>query len=508
MTPPRTAAELADLAVRSRLLDRAAVEAALRDRPGEPPCTDAAALADRLVRDNLLTPFQAAQLLEGRWRYCVLGNYKVLRPLASGGMGRVFLCEQFGLRRLVAVKVLPAEAGLDPAALKRFEREARAAGAMNHPNIVRAYEAGQDGSVAYLSMEYVPGASLGELVRQRGPLAPAVAAECARQAALGLDHAHRAGWVHRDVKPDNLLLTPDGVVKVLDLGLAKLMGDHTDRLTQQTGSLAVLGTVDYLAPEQVQAPANVDGRADVYGLGGTLFFLLTGLTPARGLTPAEKIASHLTQPPPSIRDLRPDVPEGLAGVLTRMLARDRDARYRTPAEAAEALAPWAAAPAALAGLTADLMPDPTAAAPPAGPPPSSRPRLWPLWAGMAIGAVVAAAAVGLAIHLTARPAVLTDAEAAARVGEVVRVELTVEYAALSRDGQSVLLASRPNPRETGSLTILIPKSAVGRFPYGPAADLMKHLHGKTIRLRGEVARFDGRPEIVVDNPANLEITSR
>ena len=190
--------------------------------------------AGLLVRDGVLTHFQAEQFLQGKWRRFTIGKYKVLERLGSGGMGSVYLCEHKFMRRRVAVKVLPTAKAEDPSSLERFYREARAVAALDHPNIVRAYDIDQDDKLHFLVMEYVDGASLQEIVKQPARWRSARAAHYIRQAALGLQHAHEAaGLVHRDIKPGNILVDRNGIVKVLDMGLARFFHDEDDSLTQE-----------------------------------------------------------------------------------------------------------------------------------------------------------------------------------------------------------------------------------------------------------------------------------
>ena len=312
----------------------------LRRSAAEGPPEDARELAARFVRDGLLTSYQADQLLLGQSQSLLIaGKYVVLAPLGVGGMGQVFLTEHVVMRRRSAVKILPARLMADPAAVERFNREARAIAALDHPNIVRAYDIDTTNDLHFLVMEYVDGVSLQELVKRNGPVEPAAAANYIAQAALGLQHAHEAGWVHRDVKPANLLLDRAGTVKVLDLGLARLLAEDGEPLT---GHLDALGTADYLAPEQGIDCHGVDIRADIYSLGATLYFLLTGKPPFSEGTPAQRVLWHQTRQPRPVRELRPEVPAGLAAVLDRMLAKDQADRYSEPAAVAQALDPWAA----------------------------------------------------------------------------------------------------------------------------------------------------------------------
>jgi serine/threonine protein kinase len=336
--PAVTADRFLDALRHSGLLAAELLDAQVRRSAAEGPPEHARELADRFVRDGLLTPFQAGELLHGRWQSLVIaGKYAVLAPIGSGGMGQVLLCEHLVMRRRSAVKVLPARLTADPAAVERFRREARAIAALDHPNIVRAYDVDTADDVHFLVMEYVDGVPLQELVAGWGPVEVSAAADYIAQAARGLQHAHEAGWVHRDVKPANLLLDRGGTVKLLDLGLARLLEDTTEPLT---GSSEPLGTADYLAPEQATDSHAADIRADVYGLGATLYFLLTGQPPFVDGTPAQKILWHQTRPPRPIGDIRPEVPTGMAAVLDRMLAKDPAERYQAPTEVAEALHQW------------------------------------------------------------------------------------------------------------------------------------------------------------------------
>jgi serine/threonine protein kinase len=306
-----------------------------RRLPGQPE-----PLAAQLVRDGLLTSFQAEQLLSGRCRGFVLGKYRLLDRLGSGGMATVFLAEHVRLKRPVALKVLPSERADDPACRGRFLREAQAAAALDHPNIIRAYDLETEGSLYFLVMEYVEGVNLQELVNQRGRLEPVRAAHYIRQAARGLEHAHQAGLVHRDIKPANLLVSRGGVVKVLDMGLARFFRDEDDLLTRQHEGKAILGTADYLAPEQGRDSHDVDIRADIYSLGATFYFLLIGRPPFDGGTLNQKLIAHQMNPPLDVHDLRREVPRELAALVARMLAKDAAHRPQTPGEVVAALTPW------------------------------------------------------------------------------------------------------------------------------------------------------------------------
>jgi serine/threonine protein kinase len=243
------------------------------------------------------------------------------------------------MRRRVAVKVLPPDMA-GPEQILQFQREAQAVAMLDHPNIVRAFDVSREGGLHFLVMEFIDGASLQYLVDSRGPLPIGRAVNFVAQAALGLQHAHENGLVHRDVKPSNLMLDWAGTVKVLDLGLARF-ARSPDHVAQLGDSKTVVGTADYLAPEQA-LNSNVDGRADVYGLGAVAFFLLTGKPPFDGGNLAQKLIRHQTEAAARVNEVRADVPAGLADVVARMLAKDPAGRPQTPALVIAELRPWVA----------------------------------------------------------------------------------------------------------------------------------------------------------------------
>ncbi len=265
-------------------------------------------------------------------------RYRILDVLGEGGMGVVYKAVHRVMDRVVALKVLPRRFTEHPAFVERFRQETQAIARLSHPHIALAHDAEQAGDLHFLVMEYIPGSSLDRVVSQRGPLPVAEACEHVRQAALGLQHAFERGLVHRDVKPQNLMLTPVGQIKVLDFGLAHLAresgeGDRSDGL--------FAGTPDYAAPEQARDPHSADIRADVYGLGCTLYFLLTGQPPFPGSSPLQKLLAHQDRPPSPVSQFRTDVPTPLLALLERMLAKEPSQRPATPAEVAHALAPFA-----------------------------------------------------------------------------------------------------------------------------------------------------------------------
>ncbi len=346
MAAPSTTAEFLVLLRACELIDQGKLEACiggLEAKGGLP--AEPSQLATILVREGILTFFQVGRFLIGNTRGLRIGKYKMLERLGMGGVGSVYLCEHLWMRRAVAVKVLPAhKAEQHPALLARFYREANVVATLDHPNIVRAHDVDQEGGYHFLVMEYVDGTNLRDLVKKFGPLDIVRACHCIRQAAAALDQLHRAALVHRDIKPANILLDRQGAVKILDLGLARVFGDDAEAITRKHDNQAVLGTADYLAPEQARDSHEVDIRADLYSLGATFYYLLTGRPPFADGTLGQKLMWHQTREPESVRSLRPEVPEGLEGILRRMMAKRPEDRYQTPAEVVEALAEWTRAP--------------------------------------------------------------------------------------------------------------------------------------------------------------------
>ncbi len=319
-------------------------------------CPTARDLARELLRRGWLTAYQVNQLFAGRGPELVLGGYVLLERLGEGGMGQVFKARQLKLGRTVAVKLIRKER-LDSAdAVRRFHREIEATAQLSHPNIVLAYDADQAGDTHFLVVEYVEGTDLARLVKKQGPLPIALACDCVRQAALGLQHAFEKGLVHRDVKPANLLLTTGGTVKLLDLGLARIASaetllEHSSTLTQE-GS--VMGTPDFIAPEQARDSHAADIRADLYSLGCTLYYLLSGRVPFPGGTLTEKLLKHQMDAPRPLRGLRGEVPPAVAAVVDRLMAKRPEERYQSPAEVAAALVAAQASRAAPGGQGAKV----------------------------------------------------------------------------------------------------------------------------------------------------------
>lgn len=264
---------------------------------------------------------------------------RIIRELGRGGMGAVYLAEHRLMERQVAVKVIN-KAQLDrPDALPRFLSEIKAAARLNHENIVRAYDAEEAGALHMLVMEYVEGISLDRLVQKKGSLPVAHACHYIRQAALGLQYASEQGMTHRDIKPQNLMLTPQGKIKILDFGLARMRSERTTH-TGLTQEGAFMGTPQYVAPEQATDARHADVRADIYSLGCTLYFLLTGRPPFQEDSVIKLVLAHLEKEPRPIHELRPDMPTELSAVVARMLAKDPAGRFQKPADLAQALLPF------------------------------------------------------------------------------------------------------------------------------------------------------------------------
>ena len=304
-----------------------------------------AKMADALVRQGIITRFQADQMLRGRWRNFILcGKYTILEPLGAGGMGTVYLCSHRIMHRPVALKVLPASQADDPGAVERFHREAQAVAQLRHPNIVGAHDIDRDGKFHFLVMEYVDGVSLQELVAAAARSTRIAPRITSTRPPSDWNTPTRPGWSTATSSRPTCSSIAAGVVKILDLGLARFFHDKRESLTQKYDGHAVLGTADYLAPEQAIDSHNVDIRCDIYSLGITFYFLLTGHSPFEEGSVAEKLIWHQVRAPKPIREIRPEVPQGLAEVLEKMIAKEPARRYQTPAELAEALAPWTQTP--------------------------------------------------------------------------------------------------------------------------------------------------------------------
>ena len=292
-------------------------------------------LSLKLAELGMLTMYQAEQLRSGRTKLN-LGPYLITDWIGQGGMGQVFKAVHKMMGRECAVKVLPTHKAT-PDTIASFTREIRTQAQLDHPHLVRAYDAGHDGNVHYLVTEYVPGTDLRRLVRSRGALTMQQAAKVIMQAAKGLDYAHKRGLIHRDVKPGNILVTPEGVAKVSDLGLAGFIheGDQDPRAGK------IVGTADYLSPEQIRTPREVTSVSDIYSLGCTLYYAVCSKVPFPGGTTRDKARRHCEDTPWHPRRFNPEISEEFVEIIADMMEKDPSARIQTAAEVAARLEPWA-----------------------------------------------------------------------------------------------------------------------------------------------------------------------
>jgi eukaryotic-like serine/threonine-protein kinase len=335
-------------ALTSGLLDQRQLDearASVRWSAGDEP--DASAppsdrqLADRLVEMGLLNPWQAKQLLDGRTKFN-LGPYLMIDWIGQGSAGQVFKARHGKMGRIVAVKVLPHYKAT-PQAVANFTREIRALARLDHPRLVAALDAGQDGSVYYLVTEYVPGLDLRRLVRQHGPLDMAAAASIISQVAEALEYAHAQGIIHRDVKPANVLVSPEGDAKLSDLGFAS---PHEGELENDPRYGKIAGTADYLSPDQIRDPRRPAPAWDIYSLGCTLYYAVTGKVPFPGGTTADKARAHCELRPLNPRRLNPSLSPEFVDAMADMIAKEPAERIASAAEVRAKMAPFlATAPA-------------------------------------------------------------------------------------------------------------------------------------------------------------------
>lgn len=327
---------------------------------------DADSFAKELVEHDTLTAYQARALSRGRWKGLVLGNYVIVEKLGKGGMGQVYKARHDRMGRTVCLKVLRSVGRRSPEVVERFRREIKTHSALSHPNFVVAHDADEAEGIQFLVMEFIDGRDLARRVKDDGPASVKDALKIMRQTAAALEYAHEQGVTHRDIKPHNLLVAESGddadQVKVLDMGLARfepLLDGPTDSTTRasMTASGVIMGTVDYMSPEQALNSKNADARSDIYSLGCTMYFLLTGTTIFAGETLMEKIIAHREQPLPRLRDLVPEVSVGLDAVFQKMVARNPDDRYQTMKHLGEDLDACIAGrrPSALAAPWSDLV---------------------------------------------------------------------------------------------------------------------------------------------------------
>lgn len=336
--PEQTVADFLRLVRMSGLVEKDALEKIIHpwaSATGPLP----AELPAALVAAGLLTDWQIEQIRKGKHKGFMLGKYKLLRLLGAGGMSSVYLAENPTLRQRVAIKVLPVKRIEESSYLARFEREAQTAARLSHQNITRAFDLDTAGSIHFIVMEYVEGVDLHAKVKVDGVLDVRQTADFIRQAAVGLHYAHEEGLVHRDIKPANLIIDRKGTVKILDLGLALGDDDNQASITREHDE-RVLGTADYLAPEQAKDSHLADRRSDVYALGCTLFYLLVGKAPFAKGSLGERVRAHMNEPPPNLLEIRSDVPAEIADLYFRMMAKDPNGRPQTAQEVADALDAW------------------------------------------------------------------------------------------------------------------------------------------------------------------------
>lgn len=358
MTPLASVADFIDALHASQILEQSQLDELIHEL--QPQHDKVESLADALVERNWLTPYQVNQVLSGHGHELTLGPYRLLDLLGEGGMGQVFRARHQRLHRVVALKVIrQGRLSSDPEVVKRFQRESQLAAQMSHPNVVLVYDADQVDHTHFIAMEYVEGIDLGKLVRERGPLPAKYVCEYLRQASLGLQHAHECGLIHRDIKPSNLLVTrvppkpaddapqdesirfgnPSlSVVKILDMGLARLAESGGKEASFHTQVGTVMGTPDFIAPEQARNASTVDHRADIYSLGCTCYFLLTGQPPFPEGSVVEKLLMHQLDDPKPIEELRKDVPPALLSVVRKLMAKRPADRYQAAQHVVDELA--------------------------------------------------------------------------------------------------------------------------------------------------------------------------
>lgn len=336
--------EFLEVVRKSGLIEAPRLDDYLRKLTAEPgTLCEPSELAGGLVREGLLTHFQAEQLLAGKWKRFTIGPYKVLERLGVGNSCSVYLCEDTLLNRRLAVKVLPTARSTDSSSLNRFYRETRFFAALNHPNFVQVHSLMQAEMSHLLGMEHVDGTTLQEVIEKTGPMGDMRAAHYIRQAACGLQHAwETAGLVHCNIKPGKIMVDRNGSVKIL--GTSRVCFYNEDNVIPWKGNDSGLIAADYLAPELAVDIGRIDIRADLYSLGATFYFLLTGRPPFPEGTSSQKLVWHQVRQPVPVQQLCPAVPEGIAAIVARMMAKRPEDRYQTPGEVCDALAPWTQMP--------------------------------------------------------------------------------------------------------------------------------------------------------------------
>jgi serine/threonine protein kinase len=339
--------------LRSGLMNEARLREALASLP-DAQRRDPAAIAEHLIRVGKLSRFQAKKLLKGQAKGLLFGPYQVLAQIGKGGMGTVYLARDERFNHLVALKVLPPrKAKAKERMLERFRREMELSQRVSHPYIARTFQVGQWKEVQYIAMEFIPGKSLYRLVQENGPLEVPQAARLGAQVASALAHAHGQGLIHRDLKPSNILVMPNGNAKLLDLGLALIEGENVSDAQIVGGQGYIVGTMDYISPEQTEDSAGVDGRTDIYSLGCTLYYALCGSPPFPGGTSKDKIQRQRSEAPVSLLVLRPTLPAAFVEIVQKMMAKRPEQRYQTAAAVEQDLRKWAAPPTVPATVERD-----------------------------------------------------------------------------------------------------------------------------------------------------------
>jgi serine/threonine protein kinase len=337
---PPTVERFIKAILRSGLLARGLLQAALRDLPQERR-NDPEAVSDHLVKSGKLSRFQALKLLQGQPAGLVIGPFHILAPIGKGGMGTVYLARDSRGEQLQALKVLtPKQARESERLLARFRREMEMCQRVAHPLIAWTCDVGVYRGIYYIAMEYIPGRSLYRIVTDGGPLEFSRAARLFGEIAVALDHAHHQGLIHRDLKPSNIQVTPNDHAKLLDLGLAIMQGETCKAREVVGGQGYVVGTTDYISPEQIENAASVDPRSDIYALGSTLYYALTGRPPFPGGTVMEKFERHRREDPLPIEQINPSVPGGFARIVRRMMAKKPQDRFPTAHAVREELQAW------------------------------------------------------------------------------------------------------------------------------------------------------------------------
>ncbi len=299
---------------------------------------DGEALARDMIKSRLLTKYQAEQILGGRGKSLTMGKYQILEKIGAGGMGQVYKAFHSSTERIVAIKVILGKGKINPEVVKRFEREVKAAAKLVHSNIITVFDADQADGRIFMVMEYIKGDDLGGILRKKGQLSVSEVVDYILQAARGLKYAHDQGVIHRDIKPGNILVDSSGNVKIVDMGLAKLENKgNEESISMLTASASIMGTVDFMSPEQGFSSKNVDGRADIYSLGATLFFLLARKVMFPGDSAFEKLLAHRESPIPSLSNSRAGITPDLEIVFTKMVAKKVEDRYASMAEVISAL---------------------------------------------------------------------------------------------------------------------------------------------------------------------------